>query len=84
MEGSNDDPRRRCGARSCRVDRELLCRSAAARNVAPILESGEHDGNWVLVMPRAEVGLCELIARGTCTRARARAGSPHRHRHRTH
>lgn len=40
------------------ADRELLFRSLGdARNVIPIIDSGKHDGYWVLVMPRAETSL---------------------------
>jgi hypothetical protein len=30
-------------------------------NVVPILDSGEHDGQWVLVMPRAEMSLQQRL-----------------------
>lgn len=32
-------------------------------NVVPILDSGEHEDFWVLVMPRAEMSLAERLAR---------------------
>src|SRR5437660_10382680 len=36
------------------ADRELLFVDLkGVRNVVPILDSGEHEGSWVLVMPRA-------------------------------
>jgi hypothetical protein len=40
------------------TDRELLFVSLTdVRNVVPILDSGEHGDNWVLVMPRADESL---------------------------
>lgn len=40
------------------ADRELLFVDLeGVRNIIPILESGEHDDHWVLVMPRAERSL---------------------------
>ncbi|UYB35962.1 serine/threonine protein kinase [Arthrobacter koreensis] len=56
-----------------------------ATNVIPILDSGEHDGQWVLVMPRAEMSLqqrlqqAEPVELAECVRiladvARAMAG----------
>ncbi|MGW1991281.1 serine/threonine-protein kinase [Embleya sp. NPDC001921] len=39
------------------ADRELLFSGENVRNVIPILDRGEHDGNWVIVMPRAEKSL---------------------------
>jgi serine/threonine-protein kinase len=44
------------------ADRELLFVDlGGARNVVPILESGEHDGHLVLVMPRAAKSLHDLL-----------------------
>jgi eukaryotic-like serine/threonine-protein kinase len=46
------------------ADRELLfVDMPAVRNVVPILDSGEHEGSWVLVMPRADMNLRELMNR---------------------
>ena len=40
------------------ADRELLfIKISDVRNVVPIIDSGEHEGYWVLVMPRAEMSL---------------------------
>jgi serine/threonine-protein kinase len=40
------------------ADRELLFTElTGVRNVVPVIDSGEHDGHWVLVMPRAEKSL---------------------------
>lgn len=33
-------------------------------NVVPILDSGEHEDFWVLIMPRAEMSLAQRIGRG--------------------
>jgi serine/threonine protein kinase len=43
-------------------DRELLFVDLdGARNVVPILDHGEHDDYWVLVMPRADLSLREMF-----------------------
>ncbi|MFD3870280.1 hypothetical protein [Streptomyces sp. NPDC058623] len=40
------------------ADRELLFTELAdARNVVPVIHSGEHESYWVLVMPRADTSL---------------------------
>ena len=40
------------------ADRELLFVDIGnVRNVVPVIDSGEHEGYWVLVMPRAEMSL---------------------------
>ncbi|MEU0940803.1 serine/threonine-protein kinase [Embleya sp. NPDC005971] len=39
------------------ADRELLFSGEGVRNVIPILDCGEHEGDWVIVMPRAEKSL---------------------------
>jgi eukaryotic-like serine/threonine-protein kinase len=40
------------------ADRELLFSNLGdVRNVIPIIDSGGHEGYWVLVMPRAEMSL---------------------------
>jgi serine/threonine protein kinase len=40
------------------ADRELLFSNLGdVRNIIPIIDSGEHQGYWVLVMPRAEMSL---------------------------
>src|SRR5712692_7912840 len=45
------------------ADREFLFVDLGkARNVIPIIEHGEHDDFWVLVMPRAEMSLREFLA----------------------
>ncbi|MGW1616507.1 serine/threonine-protein kinase [Streptomyces sp. NPDC002285] len=31
------------------------------RNVVPVIDSGEHEDQWVLVMPRAEKSLCDRL-----------------------
>ena len=48
-------------------DRELLFEDlTAARHVVPVIDSGEWNGNWVLVMPRATKSLrAHLTERGT-------------------
>jgi eukaryotic-like serine/threonine-protein kinase len=44
------------------ADRELLFINIAdARNVVPIVDSGEHAGYWVLVMPRAGFSLRKYL-----------------------
>lgn len=48
------------------ADRELLMgdslRASNARNVIPVWDSGEHDGQFVLVMPKADTSLAEHLA----------------------
>lgn len=39
------------------ADRELLFRSVTGTNIIPVLDSGEWEDNYVLVMPRAEMSL---------------------------
>jgi serine/threonine-protein kinase len=40
------------------ADRELLFINISdVRNVIPIIDSGEYEGYWVLIMPRAEMSL---------------------------
>lgn len=43
--------------------RELLIGDflAGLTNVVPVLDSGEHDGQWVLVMPRADMSLAQRL-----------------------
>src|SRR4051794_37291680 len=44
------------------ADREnLFVGLKSARNVVPIIDSGEYGDNWVLVMPRAERSLREHL-----------------------
>lgn len=45
--------------------RELLIGDflVGSTNVIPVLDSGEHDGQWVLVMPRAEMSLAQRLQR---------------------
>ena len=44
------------------ADRELLFSNISdVRNVVPIIDSGEHEGYWVLVMPRAEMSLRQYL-----------------------
>jgi serine/threonine protein kinase len=44
------------------ADRELLFSNiGGVRNVIPIIGSGEHEGFWVLIMPRAEISLREYL-----------------------
>jgi len=44
------------------ADRELLFVDlVGVRNVVPVIDAGEHDGQWVLVMPRAERSLAERL-----------------------
>jgi serine/threonine protein kinase len=44
------------------ADRELLFVNLAdVRNVVPVIDSGEHEAYWVLVMPRAEMSLREHL-----------------------
>lgn len=43
-------------------ERELLFVDlGGARNVVPVIDSGEHDDEWVLVMPRAEGSLADRL-----------------------
>lgn len=45
-------------------DRELLFADISnARNVVPIIDSGEYNERWVLVMPRAELSLRQYLER---------------------
>jgi serine/threonine-protein kinase len=45
------------------AQRELLFVDlGGARNVVPIIDSGETDDNWVLIMPRAEKSLRQLLS----------------------
>lgn len=37
-------------------------RATECINVVPVLDSGEHEDHWVLVMPRAEMSLAERLA----------------------
>src|SRR3954447_14596941 len=40
------------------ADRELLfVRLDGVRNAVPVIDSGEHEDHWVLVMPRADLSL---------------------------
>ena len=50
------------------AERELLFVDMAnVRNVVPVVDSGENDGHWVLVMPRAEYSLRDqLDSNGVC------------------
>jgi serine/threonine-protein kinase len=44
------------------ADRELLfVELAGARNVVPVIDTGEHDDHWVLVMPRADSSLRDRL-----------------------
>jgi hypothetical protein len=44
------------------ADRELLfVNLAGARNVVPVIDSGEHGDKWVLVMPRADQSLRDYL-----------------------
>ena len=46
------------------VDREVrlaLEGSTGARNVMPVLDSGRHEGEWVIVMPRAKTSLARHL-----------------------
>jgi len=44
------------------ADRELLFVDLkGVRNVVPVIDSGEHDDYWVLVMPRAEMSLRDYL-----------------------
>jgi serine/threonine-protein kinase len=49
------------------ADRELLMgdsiRAAGASNVVPVWDTGEHDGQWVIVMPKAETSLLAHMRR---------------------
>lgn len=46
------------------AERELLFVDVVGvRNVVPVIDSGETDGSWVLVMPRAKMSLRDRIAR---------------------
>ena len=48
------------------AQRELLIGDSAAvaehRNVVPVIDSGEHDDFWVLVMPRAKMSLAQYLS----------------------
>jgi len=44
------------------ADRELLFVNLAdVRNVVPVIDSGDHGDNWVLVMPRADLSLRDYL-----------------------
>ena len=44
------------------AQRELLIgASTNLPHVVPVLDSGEHDGKYVLIMPRAEYSLCQYV-----------------------
>ncbi|WP_371407955.1 serine/threonine protein kinase [Kribbella sp. NBC_00662] len=47
------------------AERELLMgdslRASSARNVIAVLDHGEHDGEWVIIMPRAEKSLAQHL-----------------------
>lgn len=44
------------------ADRELLFVSLdGVRNVVPVIDSGEHEDSWVIVMPRADLSLREHL-----------------------
>src|SRR5215204_6275441 len=52
------------------AERELLLVDlGGARNIVPIVDSGEHDDQYVLVMPRAEKSLRERLSEGKLTEA---------------
>ncbi|MGR4862111.1 serine/threonine-protein kinase [Kriegella sp. LARHCF250] len=48
------------------AERELLMgdilRASKARNVVPVWDSGEHEDQWVIVMPRAALSLAQHLA----------------------
>ncbi|KAA1423197.1 serine/threonine-protein kinase [Nocardioides antri] len=50
------------------AERELLMgdsvRAAAARNVVPVWDTGEHAGQWVIVMPKADKSLLSHMTAG--------------------
>jgi hypothetical protein len=47
------------------AERELLMGDSAAaagyRNIVPVWDQGDHDDNWVIVMPRAEQSLAQYL-----------------------
>lgn len=45
------------------AERELLvaAKTEGCPHVLPVLDSGEHEGNWVLAMPRAERSLADVL-----------------------
>ncbi|GAA1410746.1 hypothetical protein GCM10009639_61890 [Kitasatospora putterlickiae] len=43
-------------------ERELEFVNTATRNVVPVLDHGEHDGHWAIVMPRADKSLSQHLA----------------------
>ncbi|MFD7731285.1 serine/threonine-protein kinase [Kitasatospora phosalacinea] len=43
-------------------ERELEFAGKASHNVVPILDHGEHDGHWAIVMPRADKSLSQHLA----------------------
>lgn len=45
------------------TERELLvaAKTEGCPHVLPVLDSGEHEGNWVLAMPRAERSLADVL-----------------------
>ena len=56
------------------AERELLFEDlTGVRNVVPVLESGEHEDFWVIVMPRADMSLRQHLDSlgGACTLAEA-------------
>jgi hypothetical protein len=46
------------------AERELLFVDVKARNVVPTVDRGEHDDFWVIVMPRADRSLRDLMEAG--------------------
>ena len=51
------------------AERELLMgesvQASGYRNVIPVLDHGEHDNEWVMVIPRARQESCRLPARAS-------------------
>ncbi|GAA2345201.1 hypothetical protein GCM10010431_81010 [Streptomyces kunmingensis] len=48
-------------AQSPGADRELSLPRPGAQNVIPVLDSGEHMGQWAIVMPRADRSLAQHL-----------------------
>ena len=56
------------------ADRELLFRGLSdVRNIVPVVDTGEWDAYWIIVMPRAEMSLADLLSKAGCPVPEGRA-----------
>lgn len=67
VESASGDPAvAKCVRKERGAERELLIgdstRAAKFRNVIPIIDSGEHEDFWAIIMPRAERSLAQYLA----------------------